>query len=111
MGALGLVLIERGIKIPLLGRELDAYAYVPSSNSSVGSLPIYVFFHGGGFRIGSRFDNMGANRRIALEANVVVVSLEYRLAPEHPVPQAFYDGLKTLQWVSCIVHECQLPDL
>ncbi|KAH6951298.1 Alpha/Beta hydrolase protein [Fusarium avenaceum] len=99
MGDAGPGLTERGIKIPLSGRELDAYVYAPSSNSSVGSLPIYVFFHGGGFCLGNRFDDMEANRRIALEANVVVVSLEYRLAPEHPFPQAIYDGLETLQWI------------
>ncbi|KAF5530118.1 3-(3-hydroxy-phenyl)propionate 3-hydroxycinnamic acid hydroxylase [Fusarium phyllophilum] len=93
-------LSERGMKIPVAGvRELDAYVYAPSSEPPAASLPIYLFFHGGGFCIGSRFDDMEANRRITLEAHIVVVSLEYPLAPEHPFPQAVHDGLHALQWI------------
>ncbi|RYC79666.1 hypothetical protein BFJ63_vAg17447 [Fusarium oxysporum f. sp. narcissi] len=100
LGDAGPGLTERDIKIPLDGRDLDAYVYAPSRRFSAGSLPVYLFFHGGGFCIGSRFDDMEANRRIALEANIVVVSLEYSLAPEHPFPQAVYDGLETLRWIT-----------
>ncbi|RGP64193.1 hypothetical protein FSPOR_8011 [Fusarium sporotrichioides] len=100
LGAAGSGLTERDIKIPLDGRNLDAHVYSPSRKFSAGSLPVYLFFHGGGFCIGSRFDDMEANRRIAVEANIVVVSLEYSLAPEHPFPQAVYDGLETLRWIT-----------
>ncbi|KAM0077291.1 hypothetical protein ACKRZS_010595 [Fusarium odoratissimum] len=100
LGAAGPGLIEQDIKIPVEGRELDAYVYASSRESPAGSLPIYLFLHGGGFCIGNRFDDMESNRRIALEANIVVVSLEYSLAPEHPFPQAVYDALQTLQWIA-----------
>ncbi|KAF5228558.1 hypothetical protein FANTH_14472 [Fusarium anthophilum] len=100
LGGAGPDLTERGIKIPLNGRELDAYVYAPSGKFSAGSLPVCLFLHGGGFCLGSRFDDMEANRRLALEANIVVVSLEYRLAPEHPFPCAVYDGLEALRWIT-----------
>ncbi|KAF5243295.1 hypothetical protein FANTH_8244 [Fusarium anthophilum] len=100
LGDAGPGLTERDIKIPLDRRELDAYVYAPLGKFPAGSLPVYLFFHGGGFCIGSRFDDMEANRRLALEANIVVVSLEYSLAPEHPFPQAVYDGLDTLKWIT-----------
>ena len=61
--------------------------------------PVLVFFHGGGFVLGAlpEFDAFCA--RLALGADCVVVSVDYRLAPEHRFPGAFEDARAALQWV------------
>ena len=61
--------------------------------------PAVVFFHGGGW-VWSTLDNYDAICRvIAAEARAVVVSVEYRLAPEHPFPAAADDCLAATKWV------------
>lgn len=74
----------------------------PSSGSYSGKLPVLVFFHGGGFCLGSAFDaavHSHANR-LAAAAGAIIVSVEYRLAPEHPVPALYGDAWTALQWVA-----------
>ncbi|KAL2844853.1 Alpha/Beta hydrolase protein [Aspergillus pseudodeflectus] len=99
-------IIERDITIPTRdGGSILAHVYYPAhpADGCSTTLPVFVFFHGGGFCIGSRHDDFESNRAIALRNNVVVISPEYRLAPEHPFPTAVYDGLDTLQWVAANV--------
>lgn len=63
-------------------------------------LPILVFYHGGGFVIGGldSYDNLC--RALANRADCIVVSVDYRLAPEHKFPAAVDDALQAYQWVS-----------
>lgn len=65
-------------------------------------LPIYVYFHGGGFVVGSAFDAITHNYLTPLvaRANVIAVSVGYRLAPEHPLPIAYEDSWVALKWVA-----------
>lgn len=63
-------------------------------------LPTVVFFHGGGFVIGSVETHDGVCRRLCNEVDAVVVSVEYRLAPEHPFPAAVQDCRAVLSWVA-----------
>ncbi|XP_008805889.1 tuliposide A-converting enzyme 2, chloroplastic-like [Phoenix dactylifera] len=65
-------------------------------------LPIYVYFHGGGFVIGSAFDHLTHDYLTPLvaRANVIAVSVDYRLAPEHPLPIAYEDSWAALKWVA-----------
>jgi acetyl esterase/lipase len=84
---------------------LWARLYLPSALPSAGrqdKLPLVVYYHGGAFVIGST-----ANRptheylnRLAADANVLIVSPEYRLAPEHPLPTAHDDSWEALRWVA-----------
>ncbi|KAK8491751.1 hypothetical protein V6N13_070139 [Hibiscus sabdariffa] len=64
-------------------------------------VPILVYFHGGGFCFESAFSFVETKlmNRLACSANVVVISIEYRLAPEHPLPIAYDDCWAALQWV------------
>ena len=62
-------------------------------------VPTMVFFHGGGFVIGDLDTHDEQVRQICHDVGVVVVSLDYRLAPEHPFPAAFDDCLAATQWV------------
>lgn len=73
-----------GARGPLVAR-----VYSPPGAS--GPLPVLVFFHGGGFVVGSATSHDGICRFLSLHGGVRVVSVEYSLAPEHPYPAAVDD--------------------
>ncbi|KAH7655447.1 Carboxylesterase protein [Dioscorea alata] len=64
-------------------------------------LPILVYFHGGAFFVGSAFNPSYHNFLTSLvsKANIMAVSINYRLAPEHPLPTAYDDSWEAMQWV------------
>ncbi|EXC17360.1 putative carboxylesterase 2 [Morus notabilis] len=73
---------------------VSARVFVPTTISPGEKLPLLVYFHGGGFVVGSPFCSVYHNFVTSLvkEAEVVVVSVDYRLAPEYPVPIAYEDS-------------------
>lgn len=62
-------------------------------------MPALVYFHGGGFVIGGFATHDGTCRALAAGGDCVVVSIDYRLAPEHPFPAAVDDALAGFRWV------------
>jgi acetyl esterase len=62
--------------------------------------PVLVFFHGGGWVVGSICSHDGVCSTLARLSGCVVVSVEYRLAPEHPFPAALDDAWAGTQWVT-----------
>ncbi|KAM2928390.1 hypothetical protein COP2_035642 [Malus domestica] len=83
--------------------NISARLYLPSSTAnSARKLPFLVYFHGGGFCVESAFSPVYHNyvNSLVAMANVVAVSVEYRLAPEHPLPIAYKDSWTTLKWVA-----------
>ena len=72
--------------------------YRPPSEESV--LPVVVFIHGGGWSVGDLDTYDGSARMHAVGAEAVVVSIDYRLAPEHPFPAAVDDVWAATQWVA-----------
>jgi acetyl esterase/lipase len=63
------------------------------------NLPVVVFYHGGGWSIGDLDTHDHVARAHAVGAEAIVVSVDYRLAPEHPFPQGVHDAWAALQWV------------
>jgi acetyl esterase len=59
-----------------------------------------VFFHGGGFVIGDLDTHDQACRRLCRDARTVVLSVDYRLAPEHPFPAGVEDALAAVRWAA-----------
>lgn len=62
-------------------------------------LPVVVFYHGGGFAIGDLDTHDHVARAHAVAAEAIVVSVDYRLAPEHPFPAGVDDAWAALRWV------------
>jgi acetyl esterase len=58
-----------------------------------------VWFHGGGFVVGSISSHEGICRELARRAKVTVISVDYRLAPEHPFPAGTEDAIASTRWV------------
>jgi acetyl esterase len=77
---------------------IPARLYVPTGAAEVG--PLLVFFHGGGWIYGDLESHDPACRFLAQEAGVRVLSVDYRLAPEHPYPAAYDDCLAAYEWVT-----------
>jgi len=94
----------RDIDIPGRGGPIPARVYTPFDDGAVR--PLLVYFHGGGWVVGSLEGYDTPCRRLALKANCQVVSVGYRLAPEHPFPAAVYDAWDSTTW--CIDHAAQL---
>ena len=71
--------------------------YVPDGE---GPFPVLVFFHGGGWVRGSLDAYEGPCRLLTREAGCVVVSVDYRRAPEHPFPAGFEDCYRAAEWAA-----------
>jgi acetyl esterase len=78
------------------GFELPVRLVAPSDEP----LPVLVYFHGGGFTIGSIATHNVLCRHLSHLAHCAVLSVDYRLAPEHRFPVAFEDAWDALTWVA-----------
>ena len=90
---------RRRYKIPVEGGSIDLLVYRPFSK---GPHPAHIFLHGGGWVLGS-IDMVWIDRfarRRCVEADCVVVSVNYRKAPEHKFPIPLNDCHEALCWVS-----------
>ncbi|CAL5064015.1 unnamed protein product [Urochloa decumbens] len=87
-----------GLSVRLFLRKVQ----LQESSSSKKKLPVLVYFHGGGFIIESAksatYHSYVAS--LAAAAGVLAVSVDYRLAPEHPVPAAYDDCWAALRWAA-----------
>jgi len=78
------------------GHDLPVRLYAPSSEK----LPVLVYFHGGGFTIGSIATHDVLCRTLSHLAGCAVLSVDYRLAPQHKFPTAHDDAWDAVQWVA-----------
>jgi acetyl esterase len=84
-------------KIPGPAGQIPVRIYTPSVTAPMGAL---VFFHGGGWVVGDIASHDVLCRSLANGASCVVVSVDYRLAPEHKFPAAPEDSYAATKWVS-----------
>jgi acetyl esterase len=78
------------------GHALPARLYAPDG----GRLPVLLYLHGGGVTIGGIETHDSLCRQLALKSGAAVMSLDYRLAPEHRFPTAVDDAWDALQWLA-----------
>lgn len=104
----GLVVTEHAVPVPSSTTEdanmtaISVRLYKPTAEDATGAaplpLPLYIFFHGGGYFLGN-LDTEDANcRHLALQTGVAVLSVDYRKTPEHPFPAAADDAWAAFQW-------------
>lgn len=77
--------------------------YVPDGS---GPFPVLVYIHGGGFVIGNPESHASTCRELAVRVGCLVVSLDYRMGPEHKAPAAVEDAVAATGWV--IEHAAEL---
>jgi acetyl esterase len=85
------------LQMALPGRTLKARSYSPQAHKAHKLL---VFFHGGGWVIGDLESHHAVCADLSRALGAVVVSVEYRLAPEHPFPAAHDDAIDAVKWCS-----------
>jgi acetyl esterase len=78
-----------GVRIPIR-------IYWPKAS---GTLPVYLDIHGGGWWMGNGYVFDGPTTHLAQDAEVIIVSVDYRLAPEHSYPAALDDCYAALEWL------------
>ncbi|MCH8162448.1 MAG: alpha/beta hydrolase [Chloroflexi bacterium] len=83
--------------IPGPAGDIPVRIYTPAGQ---GPYPILVYYHGGGWVIGSIETHDGISRAYANAAGCIVVNVDYRLAPEHKFPAAADDAFAALNWVA-----------
>jgi len=92
---------HEAIGIPADGRTVPVDVIVPSGD---GPFPVLVYFHGGAWVAGNPASHRKLTHRFA-EGGCLVVSADYRLAPEHPFPAAFDDCIAAIEWAADHAHE------
>ncbi|MCU9950966.1 alpha/beta hydrolase [Pseudomonas sp. PDM13] len=88
------------------GASLPLRLYRPSTAS--GTLPVLVYFHGGGYVVGSLDSHDGVCREFCERTPCAVLSVGYRVAPEHRFPTPLNDGADALAWLAAHAGEQSL---
>ena len=86
----------REVELVLEGRSLGARLYVPLEDESKA---VVVYFHGGGFVVGDLDTHDALCRRLSSVTRMRFLSVDYRLAPEHPFPAGINDAVDTIRYV------------
>jgi acetyl esterase len=84
--------------VPGPAGEVPVRVYAPEVGGE--PRPVLVWFHGGGYVIGDLETTDNTARALAARSGAIVVSVDYRLAPEHPFPAAIDDAVEVTRWVA-----------
>lgn len=82
--------------IDYIDRKIPIRIYTPDEK---GAFPLFIYLHGGGFVTGDLDSHDVICRNIAMGSRHKVISVDYRLAPEHPFPAAVHDCYAAFEWV------------
>ncbi|EUC61971.1 lipase/esterase enzyme from carbohydrate esterase family CE10 protein, putative [Rhizoctonia solani AG-3 Rhs1AP] len=88
----------RDLKVPGTP-PVDVRVFTPPGERPVNGWPVLIYFHGGGWMLGNIDAENSFCARTCLTAKCVVVSVDYRLAPEHVFPAAVDDSWTAVQWI------------
>jgi acetyl esterase len=89
------------LSIPAPHGAIPARIYTPKQlRKTDGLAPCLVFYHGGGWVIGDLDSHDVVCRKLAHEGELIVISIDYRLAPEHKFPAAVDDSVAAVKWVA-----------
>jgi acetyl esterase len=89
------------LAIPSPHGSIPARVYTPMRlRKTDGLAPCLVFFHGGGWVIGDLDSHDVVCRKLADEGQLIVISVDYRLAPEHKFPAAVEDAVMATKWIA-----------
>ncbi|WP_131738830.1 alpha/beta hydrolase [Actinomadura roseirufa] len=83
--------------VPGPAGDIPVRVYTPEGQ---GPFPVFVWYHGGGWTIGTLDENEYACRALTTASGAVVVSVDYRLAPENPFPAAADDAYAVVAWLA-----------
>ncbi|HEX3733642.1 MAG TPA: alpha/beta hydrolase [Solirubrobacterales bacterium] len=89
-----------GVEVPGPAGPLPSRLYVPLGMATDKPVPMLVYYHGGGWTIGDLDTHDGVCRFLASAAGVAVLSIGYRLAPEHPFPAGVEDAWAGFAWAA-----------
>ena len=81
------------------GATIEARLYARAAPSDRNPVPVLLYMHGGGFVVGSLDSHQPLCRGLAEDSGAAVLSVGYRLAPEHKFPTAFEDAADALAWI------------
>ncbi len=81
------------------GGEIRFRRYRPLGVAASNAMPTLIYYHGGGFVIGNIETHDSTCRRLANKSRCQVISIDYRLAPEHPFPAATDDGIAAFRHI------------
>ncbi|WP_019179467.1 alpha/beta hydrolase [Microbacterium yannicii] len=87
------------VYLPVRDGVARCLVYRPQSKPAATDLRVILYAHGGGFTVGSAEDTDYITRRLAFDSGAVVVSANYRLAPEFPFPTPLDDVADVYQWL------------
>jgi acetyl esterase len=94
------------LAIPSSAGSIPARIYTPLQlRQADGLAPCLVFFHGGGWVIGDLDSHDVVCRKLADAGRLIVISVDYRLAPEHKFPAAVDDAIAATSWVADHAHQ------
>lgn len=101
--------IIEDIKIPVNNTEIPIRIYTPANaQENSAAFPALVYFHGGGWVMGTLDAYDGVCQDLAGTAGCKVISVDYRMAPEHPYPVPFEDSYCATEWVSINAGELEI---
>ncbi|MGF6842632.1 acetyl esterase [Paraburkholderia youngii] len=92
------------------GATIRARLYFPVEPNWAEPLPAFVYYHGGGFTVGSVDTHDALCRMFARDGQCAVLSVDYRLAPEHKFPTAVDDAFDALSWLHAHAAEFGIDD-
>ncbi len=99
----GVITEDRTVPGPKESPDVTVRIYQPEKQT--GRLPALLWIHGGGYMLGDLDQEDFITKQFTLSGECIVVSIEYRLAPEHPYPAPLEDCYAALKWLSAHADE------